>query len=228
MKLIKINNEYKTITSNKVFADFYTLTINPTPADATVTFDTGEVVGNTCKVIEGTSVTYTVSKAGYGTKTASICMLSDNTINVTITKGIQLWGYTAIDGQNTLNLFMFGSQDTNGYCAWYSDTGGTITSITGTIGATGSKLILSSSSLIYTYNRKITVGNKDLYIYRNFDLLMYEAAVLSNANVGGSCIWSGLNEIKHPYSANTSTVKYASSSTVANRNSSLDYVFTGE
>ncbi len=232
MKIVSVNGVYKAIYRSGVYyaiAKSYTLTINPTPADATVTFDKGTISGNTCTVTEGSSVTVTVSKSGYATISTSVIMNENKTVNVTLQQGIQLWGYTSSDGQSTLNLFMFGSQDTNGYCAWYADKGGTITGITGTIGASGSKLVLSSSSsLTYTYDRKITVDGRDLYIYKSFDFLLYEAAVLSNATIGSSCIWSGLNEIKHPYSANSSTVKYNSSSTVANRDSSLDYVFTGE
>lgn len=63
---------------------YYTLTINPTPADATVTFNKGTVVGKTCTVTAGTSVTYTVSKSEYTTQSATVTVNSDQTVNVSL------------------------------------------------------------------------------------------------------------------------------------------------
>ena len=63
---------------------YYTLTINPTPADATVTFNKGTIVGNTCTVTAGTSVTYTVSKSEYTTQSATVAVNSDQTVNVSL------------------------------------------------------------------------------------------------------------------------------------------------
>jgi len=62
-----------------------TLTINPTPSDATVTFDTGIVSGNSCLVPYGSSVTYTVSRQYYNSQTANINMTSDQTISISLT-----------------------------------------------------------------------------------------------------------------------------------------------
>lgn len=90
MKLCLINNTYKVIVKNGVYSGIqfsYTLTINPTPADATVTFSTGTVVGNSCTVADGTSVTYTVSKTGYASETATVTVTADQTINVTLSEG---------------------------------------------------------------------------------------------------------------------------------------------
>lgn len=90
MKLCLINNTYKAIVKNGVYSGAlfsYTLTINPTPADATVTFSTGTVSGNSCTVTDGTSVTYTVSKTGYATQTATVTVTADQTINVTLSEG---------------------------------------------------------------------------------------------------------------------------------------------
>ena len=64
----------------------YTLTINPTPSDASVTFNTGTVSGNTCTVPYNTSVTYTVSKNKYVSQSATVTILADQTINVTLNK----------------------------------------------------------------------------------------------------------------------------------------------
>lgn len=90
MKLCLINNTYKVIVKNGVYSGVlfsYTLTINPTPADATVTFSTGTVSGNSCTVADGTSVTYTVSKTGYASETATVTVTADQTINVTLSEG---------------------------------------------------------------------------------------------------------------------------------------------
>ena len=90
MKLCLINNTYKAIVKNGSYygvAITYTLTINPTPADATVTFSTGTVSGNSCTVADGTSVTYTVSKTGYASETATVTVTADQTINVTLSEG---------------------------------------------------------------------------------------------------------------------------------------------
>lgn len=62
----------------------HTITINPTPSDATVTFSTGTVSGNTCTVDYGTTVTYTVSKSSYETKSASVTVQSNQTIAVSL------------------------------------------------------------------------------------------------------------------------------------------------
>lgn len=227
MKLIKINNEYKTITSNKVFADFYTLTINPTPADATVTFDTGEVVGNTCKVIEGTIVTYTVSKAGYATKTASVCMLSDNTVNVTLTQGIQLYGYKY---SNSAYLFMLDGMTADDY-AMYTGTNTNpvhqITEINGTIGAADSTIKEDTDNSAYTYTRTLNIGGVTLYCYQYTVPLIgiiNELGVFADAEVGDKCI-RGM-QFQKPTSASSSQVVY--SGNTYNRQSSIDFLYTGE
>ena len=62
----------------------YTLTINPTPSDATVSFSTGTISGNSCTVDYGTVVTYTVSKTDYETKSEPITVLSDQTQPVSL------------------------------------------------------------------------------------------------------------------------------------------------
>lgn len=60
----------------------YVLTVNPTPADATVNFDTGTVSGNTCSVLYNTTVHYTISKTGYITsETYTKTVIQDETIN---------------------------------------------------------------------------------------------------------------------------------------------------
>lgn len=63
----------------------YILTINPTPADALVTFSTGYPrSGNSVAVTAGTSVTYTVSKSNYITQTGTVTVNNNRTINVVL------------------------------------------------------------------------------------------------------------------------------------------------
>lgn len=63
-----------------------TLTIDPTPSDATVTFNTqGQVSGNSITVPEGTNVSYTVSKNGLNTENNSITVNSNTTLPVILT-----------------------------------------------------------------------------------------------------------------------------------------------
>lgn len=93
-----------------VIPEYYTLTINPTPADATVTFSTGTVSGNSCTVSSGTRVTYTVSKAGYTTETATVTVDSNQTINVTLptlvtfSPSSSLQSFTVPDGVSTIHV----------------------------------------------------------------------------------------------------------------------------
>ncbi len=77
---------YRRLGGVPIPAVYYTLTINPTPADATVTFSTGTVSGNSCTVADGTSVTYTVAKTGYASETATVTVTADQTINVTLSE----------------------------------------------------------------------------------------------------------------------------------------------
>ena len=91
----------------------HTITINPTPSDATVTFSTGTVSGKTCTVDYGTQVTYTVSKSSYTTQSATITVTSDRTINVTLPytpySPNQVLFESGTAGTSTLNLLVRGT-----------------------------------------------------------------------------------------------------------------------
>lgn len=90
MKLVSVDGVYKMILENSTHYAIQiscTITINPTPSDATVTFSTGTVSGKSCTVIDGTSVTYTVSKTGYVSQHATITVTENQTINVTLVEG---------------------------------------------------------------------------------------------------------------------------------------------
>lgn len=64
----------------------FTLTVNPTPADATVVLSaTGYTQNNnTITVSDGTSVTYTVSKQDYNTQSSTVVVTADQTLNITL------------------------------------------------------------------------------------------------------------------------------------------------
>lgn len=66
--------------------DSYTLTIAPTPEDATVVIsaDGYSQSGNSLTAIEGTYVEYTVSQTGYRTVSGSVTLDSDKTISVSL------------------------------------------------------------------------------------------------------------------------------------------------
>ena len=91
----------------------YTLTVEPNPTDATVTFSTGTVSGNNCTVNYGTQVTYTVSKANYATQSGTVTVLSNQTIQVQLPytpySPNQVIFESATAGTSSLNLLTPGT-----------------------------------------------------------------------------------------------------------------------
>lgn len=73
-------------TINVSLRKYCTLTINPTPSDAIVKFtiDDVEIEDTTITVVEGTEVSYTVSKSGYITQTNTVAVNNTQTINITL------------------------------------------------------------------------------------------------------------------------------------------------
>lgn len=67
-----------------VYSSGVRLIINTTPADATVTFSTGKILGHQTKVKKGTVVTYTVSKNGYYSTSGTVIVDSNQTLNVSL------------------------------------------------------------------------------------------------------------------------------------------------
>lgn len=75
--------------SDLVWSSGVKLTINPTPSNATVTFNTsGTVSGNTIKVKKGTTVNYTVSCSGYYSASGSVTVTQNQTVSVSLEKQI--------------------------------------------------------------------------------------------------------------------------------------------
>lgn len=69
--------------SQLVYSSGVWLTVNTTPSNATVIFNTtGKVDGNRIRVKKGTSVSYTVSANGYYTQTGSVVVNNDHIINI--------------------------------------------------------------------------------------------------------------------------------------------------
>lgn len=67
-----------------VYSSGVRLIINTAPADATVTFSTGKILGHQTKVKKGTVVTYTVSKNGYYGTSGTVTVNSNQTLNVSL------------------------------------------------------------------------------------------------------------------------------------------------
>jgi len=73
-----------------------TFTVNPSPSDATVTFNSVPVdgiiarSGNTVTAYIGTQITYTVSKTGYTPKTYTTTLMSQSSVNVPLDPLINL------------------------------------------------------------------------------------------------------------------------------------------
>lgn len=75
--------------SDLVWSNGVTLTVNPTPSHATVTFNTtGKISGNTIKVKKGTTVSYTVSCSGYYSASGSIAVNQNQSVNAILEKQI--------------------------------------------------------------------------------------------------------------------------------------------
>lgn len=208
---------------------YYTLTINPTPADASVAFNKGTVVGKTCTVTAGTSVTYTVSKSGYTTQSGTVTVNSDQTVNVTLPQitGIPMYGYDW-SGQN---IYLIGTNNTSGFIA--ESISGAITGKSGNVGVQGSTLTISGTT--YTYNPSaypfvstITANGVVLYLYYNSNGALL--GVKSDVATGKKgLIASLLTGFIHPSSVTSTKMTWNNGigTATATRKSSIDTTFTG-
>lgn len=92
-----------------VYSSGVRLIINTAPADATVTFSTGKILGHQTKVKKGTVVTYTVSKNGYYGTSGTVTVNSNQTLNVSLEQKYYNDGQTIYESASggastTLNL----------------------------------------------------------------------------------------------------------------------------
>lgn len=221
---------YRRLGGTGIPPTYYTLTINPTPADATVTFNKGTVVGKTCTVTAGTSVTYTVSKSGYKTKSATVTVTANQTLNVTLEQDISITMY----GYNVSAIgdgYLLGSNSLDGYGIAVDFP--QITSKSGNIGASGSTITLGgdySGTYTYSSSGNITVNGQTLYCYVKDSF--YYIFVLSTAAVGKKCI-VGLvvysQSLAHPYQWTSTKVRMGTSTLYQEwtRKSSIDKTFNG-
>lgn len=96
-----------------VYSSGVRLIINTAPADATVTFSTGKILGHQTKVKKGTTVTYTVSKNGYYGTSGTVTVNSNQTLNVSLEQKYYNDGQTIYESASggastTLNLYTSG------------------------------------------------------------------------------------------------------------------------
>ena len=221
---------YRRLGGSSTPPTYYTLTINPTPADATVTFNKGTVVGKTCTVTAGTSVTYTVSKSGYTTKSATVTVNSSQTVNVTLQQitGIPMYGYNnSSDGDG----YLLGSNSVNGVEMAVKFP--SITAKSGNIGASGSTITANGRSHSYYSSGNFSVGGQTLYCYQGYQSgTYYYIYVISTAGVGKKAI-EGVNGflpfLGNPASWSSSSVQMGTGTLTItwNRKSSIDTTFTG-
>ena len=152
--------------------DMVTFTINPTPADAVVKITYGGTVhtGNTISVYKGTTVSWEVSKDGYQSKTGTTTPTSNTTQNVTIYSWLSVWAFIFDSSPDyTGYYYLIGDYSTSGLLAkGYTSNLCNITSINGTLGASGSSLgIIDSFGRTGTcsYSATVTVNNIKVYKY---------------------------------------------------------------
>ena len=107
----------QSITTNDVILDItldevtYTVTVIPTPSDATVTLESGSqiVSGTGTQVISvtvGSSVTYTVSKEGYTSQSDIVAVDNDTILTIEIIEEVDEWEFT-IDQEDLATLVAY-------------------------------------------------------------------------------------------------------------------------
>lgn len=194
---------------------YYTLTINPTPSDATVTIN-GEVT-NSVTVNEGTILNWEVSDEGYITQSSSITMVEDVTINVEL----ELQSYTftinptpsnatvKLNGQTTKTLTVVHGTTVN----WEVSASGYITQ-SGTVTVTSNStknVVLKKKELLYACYSE-AIGDDTQYLYAKTplgsDLIKYVSSAGSYvlAETSSSLVaidarvpWTSVNENQAVY-----------------------------
>lgn len=135
----------------------YTVTINPTPNNATVTLTAVgfSQVGNTITVDDGTTVSYTVSASGYTTASNTYTVNgADHTINVVLDQEPQVV-------RHTYTYYLNNGETASFTC---SDEGATITNNT-VSAAEGATITFSFSKTGYqTLSGTTTMGSSDEYV----------------------------------------------------------------
>ena len=137
-----------------------TLTVNPTPVDATVVLSaTGfSQVGNQITVTRGTSVTWTVSKSGYNTRTDTLTVNASQTLNISLITTYCTLTIVPTPSDATVVLTASGA----------TQSGNAITVLNGTtVTYTVSKTnyVTQTNSLALTYDRTLNIDLLGVYTY---------------------------------------------------------------
>lgn len=214
----------------------YTVTINPTPADATVTIN--GVVRTSITVSEGTEVSYSVAKTGYTTKTGSLVPAG----NVTVPVSLNAIQYTftinptpasatvTIDGvvRNSVTV------DTGTTVSWsvsasgyYSQSGtqtmtGTTTKSVSLVSRTTSKAVSGLTNNWMKVMAKATNGNSYRLYVHNY-VMPY---TFTNGKIYTVKLTSGDNKISNGYMGYSSTGAAYTAAQDNNSNSGFPIVKT--
>ena len=142
-----------------------TLTINPTPADATVTLVAQGYtqVGNSITVEKGTSVTYTVSKTNYTTVSSTITVNEAQTLSVTLVQNGFTLTINPTPADATVTLSVDGHPE-------YVQVGNTIT-------------VPNNTSVQW-------VVSKTGYISQNNSIIVHQDETLNIELVSGACVFT--------------------------------------
>ena len=138
------------VSLNKIM---YTLTVNPTPSNATVTLTASgySQSGNSITVPIDTKVTYTVSKTHYVTQTNSISMTSNNTLNINLNRQKYTLTINPTPSDSTVTLTANGATQSGNSITVDSET-----TVNYTVSRTG--YVSKSGSVVADSTRSITVS----------------------------------------------------------------------
>lgn len=179
-----------------VYSSVVKLIINTTPADATVTFSTGEISGNQTVVKKGTVVTYTVSKNGYYSTSGTVTVNSNQTIDVSLEQKYYNDGqimYESASGgaSTTLNLQTSGRYQVicigggGGASQYHSSSRNTMAS-------GGSGAGFNCVFQLAKGNYAIQVGNAGAGVYKAYSGIPGKAADGGNSRFGDSYAYGGV------------------------------------
>lgn len=161
---------------------WYTFTINPTPADATVRID--GVERKSVRVQLGMSVEYSVTRANYMPNSGSVIITSDRTLDVVLEKASKMLCYYTPNASDAFKcLYIYRSSSSKVGDNIYSSAGGSINS---------AKLATTVRDLSSTYKTQNST-NKYLKITSQ-----YPNEVINTAFEGEDSNLYGITPIRYP------------------------------
>lgn len=151
-----------------IFSGKVLITINPTPADATVTIN--GITTNSLLVKKGTRVAYYVSKDNYITKTSSFIATTDTVLNITLSK-IQYtfkinptpsYATVTMNGKTTKSLTVDPGTLVNwnvSYSGYFSQSGSEVinSSLTKSVTLTSRTTTIATSSMTTTQVNSVRI-----------------------------------------------------------------------